>query len=103
MSVFGGQIDVSTALVTKHEQGICAIYSEINVKNENEIRFRKLFKGAEAHDIPLAKEALVLHTNRVHYHCFMWKHCLLGQFAVPSPHGHGWCVDNEKIDICLDD
>ena len=53
-----------------------AIYVEINVTSVNEVRFRKLSNGAEAHDIPLTKNALVLHIKRENYQWFIWKHSL---------------------------
>ena len=52
MIFLGESLDISTDLLAKCEKCLGCIYKEPNATSVNEIRHRKLSKGAEAHEIP---------------------------------------------------
>ena len=64
----GERLDISTDLLAKREKCLCCIYKKPNATSVNEVRYRKLLKGAEAHEIPPTQDALTLHTN---YQCYI--------------------------------
>ena len=46
----GERLDISTDLLAKREKCLCCIYKKPNATSVNEVRYRKLLKGAEAHE-----------------------------------------------------
>ena len=99
MTDLGKRIDISMDLIAKCEKGLCCIYDEPNATSANEVRYRKLSKGAEAHEIPPMQDALILHICRANYQCYIWKNALNAKFEAPSPNGHGWIVEESKLKV----
>ena len=67
MADLGGSLDISTDLLAKCEKAICSIYDEPCLLRVNEVRYKKLSKGAEAHELPPTQAALRLHILRANY------------------------------------
>jgi hypothetical protein len=87
MTDLGERLDIPTDLLADCEKGVCCIYDEPNATSVNEVRYRKLLKGEEAHEIPPTQDTLTLHIRRANYQCYIWKN------------GHGWVVEGNNIKV----
>ena len=99
MADLGESLDIPTDVLAKCEKAICCIYDEPNTLRVNEVRYKKLSKGAEAHELPPTQDALRLHVLRANYQCYIWKNTLDAYVSAPSSIGHGWIVNKGIIDV----
>ena len=66
----GERLNISTDLLAKCEKCLCCIYKVPHATSVNEVRYRKLSKRGEAHEIPPKQDALTLHICRANYQCY---------------------------------
>ncbi len=76
MQKLGDELPVSDAVIEACEAAVCKVYQH-NCADVNEVRYDMLSKGAESHQIPPTKDALILHTKRANYQAYVWKRPLL--------------------------
>ena len=93
------RFDISTDLLAKCEKGLCCIYKEPNATSVNEVRYRNLSNGTEAHEIPPTQDTQTLHIYRANYQCYIWKNALNAKCQAPNPSGHGWVVEGNTIKV----
>ena len=67
MADLGESFDISTDLLAKCGKAICSIYDEPLLLRVNEVRYKKLSKRPEAHELPPTQAALRLHILRANY------------------------------------
>ena len=63
------------------------------------MRYEIISNGADPHEIPPSKDALVLHIKRANFQAMIWKKALDQNFTPPSPKGNGWTIKDGNIDI----
>ena len=98
MKDLGKELPVSDAVTAACEAAICKLYGH-NSTDVNRVRYDMLSKGAESHEIPPTKDALMLHVKRANYQAYLWKMALIPNFVPPSPDGHGWKIKDRSIEI----
>ena len=55
----------------------------------------------EPEALPACQSSLRLHVARTNYQAAIWRSSLFACPDIPSPHGHGWNVDNGVINFVL--
>ena len=87
---------------------MCHLYqSKARTSDVNDLRC-KLFcakKGeVESWQLPPCAAALRQHSERANYQAGIWKRCLESCPDIPSPAGHGWCIEkvNGKSELTID-
>ena len=98
MKKLGDDLDVNDDLLSSCEAAICKLYGS-NCTDVNQVRYEMLSKGAESHDIPPTKDALILHTKRSNFQAYVWKRALDANFETPSPNGYGWKIKQDTLQI----
>ena len=53
----------------------------------------------KSHQLPPCKAAFSKHIQRANYQAAIWHKCLEKNPETPSPEGHGWTIDNNKVVI----
>ena len=48
----------------------------------------------EPEALPPCESSLRLHVTRANYQAAIWRRAIISRPVIPSPHGHGWEVDN---------
>ena len=83
------------------EAFVCNLYGH-EIDSIDLLRY-KLYcaKGGkvEPEALPSCKPSLRLHVQRSNYQATIWRRALSPCPDIPSPHGHGWNVDNDAINF----
>ncbi|XP_067931036.1 uncharacterized protein [Watersipora subatra] len=81
------------------EPVICMLYSP-QAKTIEEARYRAFCCNASSErQLPPTRDALQQHLLRVNYQATIWQLSLSAKIKPPSPHGFGWILQDEKLDI----
>ena len=80
------------------EASMCKIYKR-KCDDINCVRYDMLSSGAESHEIPPTKDALVLHILRANYQPIIWRKALDPDFVPQTPNGNGWKISDGCIEI----
>ena len=68
MQQLGNQLNIEDDTVSKCEKAICSLYG-YDCSDVNLVRYEMLTKGAESHNIPPTKDALI--SKRTNYQTFV--------------------------------
>ena len=98
MKKIGVEVTVTDDVIKACEKSICKIYKH-DYNDINQVRYEMLTSGAESHEIPPSKDALVLHIKRANYQALVWRKALDPAFVPPSPVENGWKMNNGCLDI----
>ena len=98
MKNLGNAMPVTDSLINGCKAAICKLYKS-ECDDVNRVRYDMLSKGAESHELPPTKDALVLHIKRANYQSHIWKMSLVPGFVAPSPTSHGWLVKDGVLTI----
>ena len=64
----------------------------------SDVRYELISKHQTAnHLLPPTEDQLWYHLLRTNYQTFIWKHSLDSQKHFPSPHSHGWGIDEANF------
>ena len=100
MGLLGCSFDVSPDLVEMVEKFVCLLYGSAEHARVDDLRYQLLcLKAAQISQLPPTRDALRKHTLRANYQAAVWRRSLEPKPVVPSPHGHGWWVKEEQIQI----
>ena len=92
--------EVSEELLRKTERFVCLLYGYPFYASVNQLRYHMFCcKAALTSQLPPTHDALHKHLLCSNFQACIWRRALLGQPDVPSPHGHGWKVREEGIEI----
>jgi len=99
MVTLGQEFQVSEELNSQCEEFVCALYDKPG-KDVNIARY-KVFCGskAESSQLPPSKDARNKHILRANYQAAIWRRATVADAQVPSPHGHGWLVEDQELVI----
>lgn len=104
----GNQWNLTMEQHRELEAFVCHLYqSKAGTRDVNDLRY-KLFcakKGeTESWQLPPCAAALHQHSERANYQAGVWKRCLESCPDIPSPAGHGWCIEkvNGKDELTID-
>ena len=89
-------------MFSKIQEFTCRIYSTgPETKKVNELRYLLCVKKRklESQQLPPCADCLKLHTQRASYQTAIWKRSLQGCPNAPSPIGHGWIQEDDKLVI----
>ena len=71
-------------------------------RSVNDLRY-KMYRASggviPGEKLPPCVDSLWQHAKRSNYQCAVWRRALEINPIMPSPHGHGWSVDENDIDI----
>ncbi|XP_070562293.1 uncharacterized protein [Ptychodera flava] len=91
---------VSDKLMTQIESFVCELYGQDKCSNVNEARYNCFRLGSQNDGaLPPNKDSLTLHTQRANYQTAIYRLCLQAKMDAPSPHGHGWIVQDSELSI----
>ena len=92
--------DIS-ALTLSIEPVICLLYSEdISNTSVNSLRYQMFCsKTQNEKNLPPTQDALQQHILRANYQAAIWRRALEPKIDAPTPHGHGWKVQNGAVDV----
>ncbi|XP_070535408.1 uncharacterized protein [Ptychodera flava] len=91
---------VSDELMTQIESFVCELYGQGQCSNVNEARYNCFRLGSQNDGaLPPNKDSLKLHTQRANYQTAIYRRCLQAKMDAPSPHGHGWIVQDSELSI----
>lgn len=95
---------VSDSLFAVLEEFTCCLYARTSaITAVNDLRFR-LFRAKkgdiESGQLPPCKDCLLTHTRHANYQSRVWHLSLEQCQSLPSPAGHGWCMEEGKIANC---
>lgn len=93
---------ISEDLMMQLEAFVCDIYgAKKGISDVNQCRYAVFCakKGeAESHQLPPCQDSLRKHCLRANYQAAVWKNSLRNN-DVPSPVGHGWSQEQDKLVI----
>ena len=100
----GKEWSVPESIFAVLQEFTCRLYaSRSPIATVNDLRFQ-LFRAkkgdVESGQLPPCKDCLLLHTRRANYQSGVWRRALEHHQSLPSPVGHGWCIEDGKLDIC---
>ena len=55
----------------------------------------------EPEALPLCRSSLKLHALRANYQAAIWRRTIFPQQEIPSPHDHGWKINNGNNEITI--
>ncbi|XP_070548281.1 uncharacterized protein [Ptychodera flava] len=91
---------LSDTLMTQIESFVCDLYGQSRCSNVNEARYNCFRLGLQSDGaLPPNKDSLKLHTQRANYQTAIYRRCLQAKMDAPSPHGHGWIVQDSDVSI----
>ncbi|XP_057314196.1 uncharacterized protein LOC130655456 [Hydractinia symbiolongicarpus] len=83
------------------EQFVCKLYG-VSATNTDDARYKKFCSckpTPEPQQLPPTRDALLNHCKRVSYITAIVRNSLVANPNLPSPNGHGWNVNGEKLEI----
>ncbi|XP_070534449.1 uncharacterized protein [Ptychodera flava] len=87
-------------LITQIQSFVCDLYGQSGCSNVNEARYNCFRLGLQSDGaLPPNKDSLKLHTQRANYQTAIYRRCLQAKMDAPSPHGHGWIVQDSELSI----
>ena len=100
----GKEWSVPESIFAVLQEFTCRLYASRSlIATMNDLRFQ-LFRAkkgdVESGQLPPGKDCLLLHTRRANYQSGVWRRTLEHHQSFPSPVGHGWCIEDGKLDIC---
>ncbi|XP_070581399.1 uncharacterized protein [Ptychodera flava] len=91
---------LSDELFTQIESFVCDVYGKIRCSDVNEARYNCFRLGSQNDGaLPPNRDSLKLHTQRANYQTAIYRRCLQAKMDAPSPHGHGWIVQDSDVSI----
>jgi hypothetical protein len=81
------------------EDLVCRLYKALS-KMVNEARY-ELFavQHLTEHSLPPTSDCLLQHLRRVTYQSAIWRRSTQANNMAPSPHGYGWTVTAETVNL----
>ena len=71
-------------------------------RSVNDLRY-KMYRASggviPGEKLPPCVDSLRQHAKRSNYQCAVWSTALESNPIIPSPHGHGWSINEDDIDI----
>ena len=80
------------------ESFVCHLYGKKH-KDVDLLRYElHCAKGGkvEPEDLPPCRSSLKLHALRANYQAAIWRRAIFPQPEIPSPHDHGWKINNDN-------
>ena len=95
----GSSFTVEEDVFSGLERFVCQLYGqECDSVNKARYNMFLLLIKSEAR-LPPTKDSLTMHIRRANYQATVHTCCLEQTPDIPSPHGHGWKVEDGEIDI----
>ena len=96
MASIGDEWVVSEEAFTDTEALMCQLYGK-KCDSVDALRYQiHCDRGGkvEPEALPPCESSLRLHVTRANYQAAIWRGAIILRPVIPSPHGHGWEVDN---------
>ena len=74
-------------------------HSERSVNDSRYKMYRASGEVIPGEKLPPCVNSLWQHAKRLNYQCAVWRRALESNPIILSPHGHGWSIDENAIDI----
>jgi hypothetical protein len=86
------------------ERFVCHMYGKSFTSNEdadvNYLRYSiHCQRRGKIEALPPCKDVLRQHSNRANYQTYIWRKSLEPFVVADSPENHGWCLNDDKLDI----
>ena len=107
----GKTLELTESVLTKLEEFVCKLYGKSNMKDINSLRYSKFlerfrakpgmllstYNGIYMSLLPPCRDCLKMHIKRVNYQALIKADQAVHD--VPSPSGHGWQIENDKLEL----
>ena len=99
MQSLGTSWNVDNGLLNTCERLVCLLYG-IDHNDVSDVRCQ-LFstKGAQSHLPPPTRNALCKHLLCENYQARIWRNALERMAEIPTPHGHGWLLNDGALTV----
>ena len=97
MASIGEEWEVAEETFRDTEALVCEMYGKKKSKSADLLRYEiHCARGGkvEPEALPPCQSSLQLHITRSNYQASIWRRAIDPRPEIPSPHGHGWVVDN---------